>query len=208
MPLGPAGRDRPGWPRKRLSARLRCATMGEWEGTGSGPRVVLIGMTDVVSHGMQFSGLVTERELSSRIPDLSIRRMSPLGWHRRVPIAAGRGSEPLGARTDERRAEIAALADAVVIGPGPVGQAEDSAIAVSYGDDASAVTATSPAAWFVDALGDTQPPVPTAWNAVAAPSPFTPQAAAWVRRSLGRLAYVSVCGQASRENVEAAGVQR
>ena len=146
---------------------------------------MLIGMTDLVGYGTQLSAVVTERELSRRIPDLSIRRMSPLGWQRHVTIAAGRSSEPLGARSDARRAEIAALADAVVIGPGPLGQGEDSAIAASYGDDAAAVSATSPSAWFVDALGDTQPPVPTAWNAVTAPSPFTPQAAARVRHSLG-----------------------
>ena len=182
--------------------------MGEWKGAEEGPRVVLIGMTDLAGYGIALSALVTERELSRRIPDLSIRRMSPLGWQRRVTIAAGRGSEPLGARTDARRDEIAALADAVVIGPVSLGQGEDSAIAASYGEDAAAVMATSPSAWFVDALGDTQPPVPTAWNAITAPSPFTPETAARVRNSLGRLAYVSVCGSASRENLQAARVER
>lgn len=170
-------------------------------------RVGLIGTFDLANYGDLLLPAITERELLRRRPDLVIRRMSPYGWEHPVPMDGGELAEPLGAPTPQRRADVAAGCDALVIGGGEILHFHDHLLAPHYEVTPEEAVARAPSRWFVDGVG-AESATPTAWNAIGIPFDIPDEHAGLVRQAAARHRLLVVRDEQSRKRLEQVGVEQ
>lgn len=133
---------------------------------------------------------------------------APYGQDHPTRLDGGEPAAPLGAWSAERVAELADRLDCVVVtGDGLVGR-PDADLASCYGVTEDELASRSPSRFFLEGLIPLEHCCPVMWHAVSlAGEPRDAQAVALVE-ALADRPYVAVSDLASKEWLEAAGVDR
>ena len=173
------------------------------------PRLGAWGGYDVENYGDALFPRILQRELSRRLPVATLRLYAPLGEERALTMNAGWPIRSLGRATGERRRDLAAELDLVIVGGGELIHVHDFVFAVAYGLPPDSLDGRRPSDFFIDGLGpDEERACPVAWHGVGVPFDLDPALAERVRRALAGRPYVSVRDERSRARLLAAGVDR
>jgi polysaccharide pyruvyl transferase WcaK-like protein len=171
--------------------------------------VAMWGLSDIGDFGEQLHPRIARLELGRRLPRVQVRTYAPLGWDHPTPMDGGELAEPLGRHTPARLDELAASADAIVIGGGDLVCTRDPRLAGRYGITAPEARALKASRFFIDGLGRARERSrPVMWHAVAVPDDLDAADAKRVAAAIADRPYVSVRDHTSRRRLEAAGVER
>lgn len=173
-------------------------------------RVGLWGMFDLENFGDMLFPRVARLELSRRIPRLSLRTWSPIGYvgRNRFEDPTSEPSEPLGTFSENRLEELARELDVLIIGGGEIVHDRDWELAPHYGLPREELERRQTHRFFVEGLGTHEVDVPTAWHAVGLPHDPDETLRERLRAALAHRAYVSVRDERSLGRLGAAGVDR
>lgn len=171
-------------------------------------RIGLWGTFDVEGFGDALAVRIARRELSERLPAAEIMAFAPYGQDHPTRLDDGEPAAPLGPWSAERVAELADRLDCVVVtGDRLVGR-PDADLAGCYGVTENELASRSPSRFFLGGLTPLEHCCPVMWHAVSlAGEPGEAQAVALVE-ALADRPYVAVSDSASKEWLEAAGVDR
>jgi hypothetical protein len=168
--------------------------------------VAHIGAFDLASYGDQLYPLVAAAELGRRLDDVELLPFSPMG-------VVDTGDEPnaaawaLGHWSEERAARLAAQSSLVLCGGGEIVYGDGTLYTPFYGIDRRDASALGIDRWFIEVLGAAERSCPVAWHAPGVPAELDSATALRVRRAAEHRALVAVRDEASRQRLEAAGVE-
>jgi lipopolysaccharide transport system ATP-binding protein len=168
--------------------------------------VAHVGAFDLASYGDQLFPLVAAAELGRRIDDVELLPFSPMG-------VVDTGDEPnaaawaLGPWSETRAAQLAARSSLVLCGGGEIVYGDGTLYTPFYGIDRRDAAALGIDKWFIEALGPAEGGCPVVWHAPGVPAELDSATALRVRRAAERRALVAVRDEASRQRLEAAGVE-
>jgi polysaccharide pyruvyl transferase WcaK-like protein len=173
-------------------------------------RVGLWGTFDLENYGDMLFPRVGRFELARRVPRLSLRTWSPIGYvgRNRFEDPASAPSEPLGWFGEIRLEELARELDVLIIGGGEIVHDRDWELAPRYGLPREELEQRQTHRFFVEGLGKHEVDVPTAWHAVGLPHEPDETLRERLRAALAHRAYVSVRDERSLGRLRTAGVDR
>jgi hypothetical protein len=168
----------------------------------------LWGTFDLDGFGDALAVRIARRELSQRLPAAEITTYAPYGQDHPTRLDGGEPAASLGPWSAERVAELADGLDCVVVtGDGLVGRPDED-LASCYGVDEDELASRSPSRFFLGGLAPLEHCCPVIWHAVSlAGEPGEALAGALVE-ALADRPYVAVSDSASKQWLEAAGVDR
>lgn len=173
--------------------------------TAAPVRVGIWGLFDIEDFGSAAVLRVLRHELARRMPAADVRAFSPLGYDHATRWDGGEPSEPFGAWSPERVAELAEELDAIVIAGDVV--LDDAALAAAYGMPAEELTVRAPSRFLVEGPGpELETECPVALFAAGIPDPGP--SGGRLTAALASRPVISVADDASRDRLVAAGVTR